>query len=44
MVCTINNCSVTIEGVINANNIYRYNVTTLKGKTFRKQPNRVQVE
>ena len=44
MVLTINILPVTIEDVCNANNIYGYNVPTLKGNTVRQQPNCVQEE
>ena len=44
MVCTINNCPITIEDVCNDNIIYGFNITTLKGKTVRQQPNHVQSE
>ena len=44
MVCTINNCPITIEDVRNANTIYDCNVPTLKLKIVRQQSKRVQAE
>ena len=42
IVRTINNCPVVIEDVCNSNKNYGYGVPTLKGKTVRQQPERVQ--
>ena len=44
MVRTINNFAVTIEYIQNSNTIYGFDVPTLKGKTVRQQPKRVQAE
>ena len=44
MVHNIKNCPVTIEDVQNYDNIYGYDVPTLKGKTVHQQPKRVQAE
>ena len=44
MVCTINNCPITIEDVRNANTIYSCDVPTLKIKIVRQQSKRVQSE
>ena len=44
MVCTFNNFSVIIGDVLNDNKIYDCNVPSLKGKTIRWQPKRIQTE
>ena len=44
MVCTINNCPVTIDDVRNAKTIHKCNVPTLKGEKSRQQTKRMQTE
>ena len=44
MVRTIKNFPVTIGEVFKSTTIYGCGVPTLKGKTFRQQPNHIQAE
>ena len=44
MVRTMKNCPVRINFLCNANTIYGYNVTTLKGKIVCQKSKRIQTE